>query len=254
VLPLGSTAPIEPTTVDRSSNSSELQTTAVAEASGPETDGPVNVTVENPLAATQQNPRVAMYAAGIAVLFLLFSATGHAAALLEEAESGTLDRILVSKAGLLHIVCGKWLGIVLLGCLQITVMFLWADVAFKIQLAKHLQGFCVMTVSTAAATASFAMLLATLCKTRSQLNAVSVMVILCMSAVGGSMIPRFAMSDRMKEIGTWTFNAWALDGYQKVFWYQQPLSSLQPEVTVLLGSAAVLGTLTLVLSGRWKRG
>ena len=58
----------------------------------------------------------------------------------------------------------------------------------------------------------------------------------------------------MKEIGKWTFNAWALDGYQKVFWYQSPVSSLQTEVTVLLGSALVLGVLALVFSNRWKRG
>jgi len=237
-----------------SDNPTQLLETALAEKAVSDTDDAVNISVENPQAASQENPRIAMYAAGIAVLFLLFSATGNAAALLEEAESGTLDRILVSKAGLFHIVVGKWLGILLLGCLQITVMFLWAELAFKIQLGKHLIGFCVMTFSTAAATASFAMLLATLCKTRAQLNAVSVVIILSMSAVGGSMIPRFAMSDRMKEIGRWTFNAWALDGYQKVFWYQSPLSSLQTEVTVLLGSSVVLGLLTLMLSGRWKRG
>ena len=210
--------------------------------------------MENPQAASQENPRIAMYAAGIAVLFLLFSATGNAAALLEEAESGTLDRILVSRAGLFHIVSGKWLGIWILGCLQITVMFLWAEAVFRIQLFEHLAGFAVMTFSTAAATASFAMLLATVCKSRAQLNAASVVIILSMSAVGGSMIPRFAMSDRMKEIGKWTFNAWALDGYQKVFWFQSPVSSLRMEVTVLLGSSLVLGLMTLVLSRRWKKG
>ncbi|MBC7964409.1 MAG: ABC transporter permease [Fuerstia sp.] len=214
----------------------------------------VNILVENPQAMSQENPRIAMYAAGIAVLFLLFSATGNAAALLEEEESGTLDRILVSKAGLFHIISGKWLGIFLLGCVQISVMFLWAEMIFRIQLWRHLDGFAVMTVCTAAATSSFAMLMATLCKSRAQLNAASVVIILSMSAVGGSMIPRFVMSDRMKEIGKWTFNAWALDGYQKVFWFQSPVSSLKTEVTVLLGSACVLGMLALVFSRRWKRG
>ena len=232
----------------------ELLETALSATTESEIEEPVSISVENPQAATQENPRIAMYAAGIAVLFLLFSSTGNAAALLEEAESGTLDRILVSQAGLFHIVTGKWLGILLLGCLQITVMFVWAEIVFRIQLADHIVGFCIMTFSTAAATASFAMLLATLCKSRAQLNAVSVVIILSMSAVGGSMIPRFAMSDRMKEIGRWTFNAWALDGYQKVFWFQSPLTSLQNEVAVLLGSSLVLGVLTLLFSGRWKRG
>lgn len=227
--------------------------TTVSQKADRPTDEVFRVIVESPQADTQENPRVAMYAAGIAVLFLLFSATGNAASLLEEAESGTLDRILVSQAGLFQIVCGKWLGIFLMGCLQITVMFLWAEVAFDIQLGKHFAGFCIMTASTAAATASFAMCMATICRSRSQLNAVSVVLILSMSAVGGSMIPRFAMSDRMKEIGKVSFNAWALDGFQKVFWYQAPLSSLRDEVTVLLGSALVLGLFTLVLSRSWKR-
>lgn len=232
----------------------ELLKTALADTTESENDEAVSISVENPQAATQENPRIAMYAAGIAVLFLLFSSTGNAAALLEESESGTLDRILVSQAGLFHIVTGKWLGILLLGCLQITVMFVWAEIVFRIQLGEHIVGFCIMTFSTAAATASFAMLLATLCKSRAQLNAVSVVIILSMSAVGGSMIPRFAMSDRMKEIGRWTFNAWALDGYQKVFWFQSPLTSLQNEVAVLLGSSLIMGVLTLLFSGRWKRG
>jgi len=226
---------------------------AVTQEANSPTDEAFRIIAETPQADTQENPRIAMYAAGIAVLFLLFSATGHAASLLEEAESGTLDRILVSQAGLFQIICGKWLGIFLMGCLQITIMFLWAEAVFHIQLGKHFAGFCVMTTSTAAATASFAMSMAMICESRSQLNAVSVVLILSMSAVGGSMIPRFVMSDRMKDIGQLSFSAWALDGYQKVFWYQSPLSSLRDEVTVLLGSALVLGLFTLVLSGRLKR-
>ena len=66
------------------------------------------------------------------------------------------------------------------------------------------------------------------------------------------MIPRFAMSDRMKEIGKWTFNAWAIDGYQKVFWYQLPIDSLRDEIQVLCGSALILGVLSYIFSGRWK--
>lgn len=212
----------------------------------------LQIKVENPQSARQENPQIAMYAAGIAVLFLLFSSTGNAATLLEEAESGTLDRVMVSKAQVFHIIVGKWLGIFLLGMVQISVMFLWAEWIFQIQLWKHLDGFFVMTCCTSAATASLAMLMATLCNSRAQLNAISVVLILSMSAMGGSMIPRFVMSDRMKEIGQWTFNAWALDGYQKVFWYQTSVASLRTEVTVLLGSAVIMGGLAFIFAQRWK--
>lgn len=214
----------------------------------------VRIEILNPQADGRVNPRIAMYAAGIAVLFLLFACTGHAGTMLEEAESGTLDRILASHAGLLQILGGKWLGIFFMGCLQLTVMFVFADVVFGIELRRHLSGFAVMAVCTSAATSGFALLLATLCQSRAQLNAAATVIILSMSAIGGSMIPRFVMSERMKELGRWSFNAWALDGFQKVFWFRTPLSELQTEAAVLLGSATIMAVLTLVFSGRWKRG
>ncbi len=214
----------------------------------------VLIEVVNPQADGRTNPRIAMYAAGIAVLFLLFACTGHAGTMLDEAESGTLDRILASHAGLLQILGGKWLGIFLMGCLQLTVMFVFADVVFGIELRRHAAGFVVMAVCTSAATSGFALLLATLCRSRAQLNAAATVIILSMSAIGGSMIPRFVMSERMKELGRWSFNAWALDGFQKVFWFRTPLAELQTEAAVLLGSALIMAVLTLVFSGRWKRG
>ena len=61
-------------------------------------------------------------------------------------------------------------------------------------------------------------MLATLSRTRAQLSGLSTIVILTMSALGGSMFPRFLMSETMQKFGLVTFNAWALDGYLKVFW------------------------------------
>ena len=46
-----------------------------------------------------------------------------------------------------------------------------------------------------------------------------------MSALGGSMFPRFLMSENMQKVGLLTFNAWALDGYLKVFWRDAPCGS-----------------------------
>ncbi|MGV2342152.1 MAG UNVERIFIED_CONTAM: ABC transporter permease [Planctomycetaceae bacterium] len=235
---------------------SKAETESATDSAIDKTTGGEDVRIEliNPQADGRANPRIAMYAAGIAVLFLLFACTGHAGTMLDEAESGTLDRILASHAGLLQILGGKWLGIFLMGCLQLTVMFVFADVVFGIELRRNAVGFVVMAVCTSAATSGFALLLATLCRSRAQLNAAATVIILSMSAIGGSMIPRFVMSERMKELGRWSFNAWALDGFQKVFWFRTPLAELRSEVAVLLGSAFIMAVLTLIFSGRWKRG
>jgi ABC-2 type transport system permease protein len=142
----------------------------------------------------------------------------------------------------------------IVGILQVTVMFAWAQLAFGVDLVGHLPGFTVMTAVTAGAAGSFALTLAALCKTRVQLNAVAIIVILCMSALGGSMVPRYVMSETMKEFGRVTFNAWALDGYTKVFWRDLPVRELLPELSVLISVSLVLLIVARLLARRWESG
>lgn len=202
-------------------------------------------------AADKNNPKIAMYAAGIAVMFLLFSATGAGGSLLEEYEAGTLDRLLSSRLSVTELLAGKWLYITCLGCVQLTVMFLWAQFAFGVDLGGHLPGFVLITLCTAAATASLAICLAVVCRTRAELNGVSIVLILTMSALGGSMVPRYIMSEEMQRWGRLTFNAWALDGFKKVFWYDLPVTAMATEVQVLLVMAFALGSIAWLFAERW---
>ena len=212
----------------------------------------VNVETLDVLAENKVNPVVSMYAAGIAVMFLLFSATGHSGSLLDEEENQTLERLMCSRLGMTELLFGKWLWLTLLGSLQLCVMFAWAQIAFKVDVLGHLPGFALMTFVTAGAAASFALFLAAACRTRAQLNAISIILILSMSALGGSMVPRYIMSERMQEIGHYTFNAWALDGFTKVFWRDLPPTELWREVTVLGASALILLASARVLARRWE--
>lgn len=213
---------------------------------------PVDVEVVEILAAGKASPVVSMYAAGIAVMFLLFGAMGGAGSLLEEEESQTLERLMCSSLGMTRLLAGKWLLLTVVGVAQVTVMFAWAQLAFGVDLVGHLPGFAVMTAVTAGAASSLALALAAACRTRAQLNAVGIILILTMSALGGSMVPRYVMSGTMRELGKLTFNAWALDGYTKVFWRGLPLRALLPELAVLVAAALVLLVLARVLARRWE--
>ena len=96
---------------------------------------------------------ISFYAAGIGVMFLLFSVSGASGALLDEMDTGTLDRVLSTRVGMTGLLAGKWVFISLLGMMQLTVMFLWGRLAFGVDLFHHLPGFAVMTVFTACAAA-----------------------------------------------------------------------------------------------------
>ena len=213
---------------------------------------PVAIEVVDLFAADKANPVVSMYAAGIAVMFLLFGAVGNSGTLLEEEENQTLERLMCSELSMVQLLAGKWLLMTIVGIVQVTIMFAWAQLAFGVDLLGHLSGFAVMTVVTAGAASSFALTLAALCRNRAQLNAVAVILILCMSALGGSMVPRYVMSETMQQIGKITFNAWALDGYIKVFWRNLPLGELAPELTVLTATAIVLFGGARLLARRWE--
>jgi ABC-2 type transport system permease protein len=208
-----------------------------------------------------QRSMISYYAAGVSVMFLLFSMAAAGGALLDETESGTLERLLSTSASMSQILAGKWLYLTLLGTIEVSVMFLWASVAFHLELFTpgRLAGSAVMAVVTAAAAAGFGLVLATACKTRAQLNGISRVVILVMSALGGSMVPRFVMPKFMDTAALFTFNGWALDGFLKIFWYNdlhasvaQSLLSVVPQLAMLTVLAAVFVGIARTLARRWE--
>jgi len=212
----------------------------------------ISVTARDVVGENKHNPMVSFYAAAIGVMFLLFTASSAGGSLLDEAESGTLDRVLSSRVTMGKLLAGKLLYCGLLAFSQLVLMFLWAWLVFKLDFLPHLLGFAVMGLSTAFAVGAFGMLLASLCQTRAQLGPFSTLVILIMSSIGGSMFPRFLMPHAMQKAGLLTINAWAIDGFTKVFWRDEPVSHLWPQVLVLLTVGGVLFAVARRLARRWE--
>jgi ABC-2 type transport system permease protein len=199
-----------------------------------------------------KNPMIAFYAAGLGVMFLLFSAAGAGGALIEEVETGTLDRILSTRVSMNVLLGGKLVYLAGLATMQLLVMFLWGSLVFGLPMRGHWIGFAVMTLSTALACSTFGLLLAAISRSRMQLVAISNLAVLVMSAVGGSMFPRFLMPPLMQKFGLVTLNAWAIDGFQKVFWREEPLTHLWPQVLVLTAIAVVFFILARRIARKWE--
>jgi ABC-2 type transport system permease protein len=209
----------------------------------------------------QQYSMVAYYAAGTGVMFLLFSMAAAGGAFLDETDTGTLERLLSTNASMTQVLLAKWLFLGLVGLMQICIMFIWASVAFHMELftPARLAGFAAMAITTAAAASAFGLVLAGACKTRAQLSGISTIVILIMSALGGSMVPRFIMPKFMETTALFTFNGWALDGFLKIFWYGDARSTALQSVISVAPQLAMLSTLAVVflftartLARRWE--
>ena len=153
---------------------------------------------------------VAFYAAGVGVMFLLFSCSARAAARCSRRWSRERSSALLSTP--------LGMGRPARGQVAVPsrsrascssrVMFAWGALVFGLELCPTCLASLVMTLATAGAAAGFGLVLATLRAARArQLCGIATIVILMMSALGGSMFPRFLMSETMQKLGLLTFNA-----------------------------------------------
>ena len=236
---------------DRTQNATST-TGTTSGSSGSGFSGIIAVQTRSVLGESQNKPMISYYAAAVGVMFLLFTASNSAGALLDESDSGTLDRVLSSRIGMTTLLAGKLTYNTLLAFTQLTAMFVFGWAVFHLDLWTHIPGFLVMGLSTAFAVAAFGMFLASLAKTRAQLGAISTLLILTMSSIGGSMFPRYLMSPAMQKAGQFTLNSWAIDGFTKVFWRDQPIIALWPQVAVLVAAGAVLFLLARRFARRWE--
>ena len=195
------------------------------------------------------DPTVTYYAGAIAVMFLLFGATQSATTLIDERESGVLDRFAAGPGGPDVAVWGKALFLTVLGALQAGAVFATAAAAHGVPVMAHPWAWAGATILVAAAAAGLGLLVAAACRSRAQATAVSTFLILVLSAIGGSMVPRFLMPDWLREAGVISPNAWAIDLYHGLLYRERALLDM-PGPVLALAALAVLGTLAAVLLSR----
>lgn len=183
---------------------------------------------------------IAYSAGAVAVLFLLLSSVHGAVTLLEERDSGILERIIAGPGTTVVLVNGKFLYLVAQGFVQVAVIFLVAWLVHGVDLPGHLWEWTMTTLAAAAAAAGLALAITTAFTTRQQAQTFANIAVLILSALGGSMVPRFLMPRILQEIGWITPNAWALEAYTSIFWRDESVTALLLPVGLLV-IAALLG-------------
>ena len=178
--------------------------------------------------------------AGTAILMLLFSVAGVGTSILEEKENGTIKRLLYSPLKGSTILYSKMLFAFFISVLQLTAMFIFAWLVLKMDMSVSMSGLILMIISTSFAVSSLGIFLAAIAKTRHQAQNLSTIIILVMSAIGGSMIPMFIMPAILQKIALISVNYWGIQGFYDLFWRVLPLEEILPKILVLISIGLAL--------------
>ena len=154
-----------------------------------------------------------IFLAGIVPMFLLFAAVGAARSMLEEMHRGETIRLLAAPISAFHLVISGQVSQFVVAMLQCYSMYVFAWLVFGVAIWEITSGLFVLTVFTCLATTGFGMFLGSVMRSSQQIDSIGTIIILAMSAVGGSMVPRFVMPIEMQRLGLFTINGWSYDGF-----------------------------------------
>ena len=198
-----------------------------------------------------KSPMATRNVGGWAMMFLLFSLSASANSLFDERKAGLFQRLLSAPVRRTHILWSKYLFGMLLGFVQLTVLFVAGRFLFDIDIFSNFGNLLLICFAASTACVAFGMLLAAVAPSSSAASGLGTLLILTMSAIGGAWFPTSFMPEFVQQFSKLSIVYWAIDGFLKVLWANCTALELLPTLAVLFGIAAVVNTFSV---WRFKRG
>ncbi|MEG7357035.1 ABC transporter permease [Bacillus vallismortis] len=153
------------------------------------------------------------YSAAMLCMFMLFHMTVGAKSFLQEKDTETLARMLMTPAQTYAILFGKWLGTYLFAIIQFFIFLIVTINVFGVDWGGNLLFVSVLGLSYAAAVSGISMLLASCISDMKSADVIGGFGIQLLAVLGGSMLPLYQFPDFLQSVSKAVPNRWALDGF-----------------------------------------
>jgi ABC-2 type transport system permease protein len=196
---------------------------------------PVKVITESTSSNLANFSAFTQYVPGFAVMFLLFTTVQiGSVSLIKEREAGTLRRLVTAPISRAEIIGGKIASTFLRGFVQLTVLMYFGQMVFDLNLGSDTLALLVLIAAITLASTGLGLLVAVLVNTEDQANSVSNLLVLTMSAIGGSWWPLFIEPQFMQDLAHFTITAWAMEGFYDLLYFDLGLAGIVKEVGMLV--------------------
>jgi ABC-2 type transport system permease protein len=171
---------------------------------------------------------------GYTVMYVFFLVGMVAAAFRLERSAGTLRRQLAAPVGKPTLVAGKLAAALLVGLIQVAVMFAVGYFGFGMELGRDPLALLLLTTALVAAAVALGLLAFTW-----RASAVLTVPLIVAALLGGCMFPSSWLPPFLRTAGLFVPHTWAVQGYQDLLVRGQTLPAVLPEIGVLLLVAGV---------------
>lgn len=171
---------------------------------------------------------------GYTVMFVFFLIGTISSAMTDERRQGTFRRLLHMPVKKWQIVSGKLFSGVVIGLVQIAILFGVGTLAFRMQIGTQYAALFLLSLALVLCAVSLGLAAST-----TQIGGVLTPLLIVAALLGGCMFPIDLMPPFLRVISFFVPHSWALQGYQNLMVRGQGLAQTLPHIAILLGFAAI---------------
>ena len=175
---------------------------------------------------------------GLIVMFVMFSVTLAAQAMVEDRRAGTLERLMTTRLGVNQLFTGKLLSGVMRAMFQTVLMLSLAFIVFRPAGPLAFMELLAFALLAAAAFTGVSLVIGAVARNRNQAAWAAVFFTLLMVVFSGTFF-EITEGSLMHSISRATINAYAIDAMQNIIGRGESLGQQWLEMAVMAGVAAV---------------
>jgi ABC-2 type transport system permease protein len=165
---------------------------------------------------SNQGMALAHTAPGMMLQFAIAGLLTAAQVIVAERKSRTLQRLLTTATGRVHIVIGHYLAIFLLIFVQFIILIAFGQLALKVNYLRLPAATLLVAFSAALCISALGLLIGILARTEEQATIFSLIPMFVFAGLGGAWVPLEVTGPAFQAIGHLSPIAWGMDGFENI--------------------------------------